>query len=79
MKWIKYIASIIILFVAVAVSISGVVAVFENIVEPKLTGIVAGILTIAIGLYVGKVGLKIFRQEKFKLSKMETPQKSVGE
>ena len=79
MKWIKYIASVIILFVAVAVSLSGVVTIFENIVEPKLTGIVAGILTIAIGLYVGKVGLKIFRQEKFKLSKMETPQKSVGE
>jgi len=79
MKWIKYIASVIILFVAVAVSLSGVVSIFENIVEPKLTGIVAGLLTIAIGLYVGKVGLKIFRQEKFKLSKMETPQKSVGE
>ena len=79
MKWIKYIVSIIILFVAVTVSISGVVAVFENIVEPKLTGIVAGILTVAIGLYVGKVGLKIFRQEKFKLSKMEALQKSVGE
>lgn len=79
MKWVKYIVGITALFVAVVVSLSGIVAIFENIVEPKLVGIVAGVLTLVIGLYVGKVGLKIFRQEKLKLSKMEIPQKSVEE
>ena len=66
MKWIKYIASIIILLVAVAVSLSGVVSIFENIAELNIVEIVAGILTVAIGLYVGRIGLRLFRQEKFK-------------
>lgn len=66
MRWIKYIGGIVIIFTAVAVSFSGAVSIFENVSEPKLTGIVAGILTIAIGLYVGRTGLRLFRQEKFK-------------
>ncbi len=66
MKWVKYITSIVIFLVAVAVSLSGVVSMFENIAELNIVEIVAGILTVAIGLYVGRIGLRLFRQEKFK-------------
>jgi len=66
MKWIKYVASIVILLVAVVVSLSGVVSMFEKIAEPNLVEIIAGILTVAIGLYIGRIGLRLFRQEKFK-------------
>jgi len=31
-----------------------------------MTGIIAGILTIAVGLYLGRIGLKLFKQEAFK-------------
>ena len=64
MNWIKYIGGVVIIFVAVAVSLSGVVALFENIAEPNMVDIIAGILTIAIGLYVGRIGIRLFRQDK---------------
>lgn len=66
MKWLKYIGGIVIIFAAVAVSISGAVATFINIVEPNLIEIIAGVLTVAIGLYVGRIGLRLLRQDKFK-------------
>ena len=66
MKWIKYIGGFLILMVAVIISLSGIISLFENIVNPIFTEIIGGILTIVIGLYVGKIGLRLFKQERFK-------------
>lgn len=52
--------------VAVIISLSGIISLFENIVNPIFTEIIGGILTIVIGLYVGKIGLRLFKQERFK-------------
>ena len=66
MKWVKCILGIFTFFIGVAISISGIVATINSIIPLNITEFIAGILTIAIGLYLGRIGLKLFRQWEFK-------------
>ena len=80
MKWIKYAGGVLILFVAIAVTLTGLVSVFLTIIaESKLADVIGGVFTAVIGLYIGRAGLRIFRQENFFTPKKEKSQISVGE
>jgi len=60
---VKRIGGVIIIFIAVAISISGLVSLFENVAEFNITKFIAAILTIAIGIFLGNFGLKLFRRK----------------